>query len=974
EGQNDRHTEESNGSEGGNGGGGLPDAADAALTPHALRQERELLREEAQRAKLAAEGLRCDVEDLEAQMQSESETFRKTMSGLEAQLESERLARLAAEEEAADARPAAGSVASRTNPSSANALAQAEAELDALRRQSAPSCSGLVLALLSHQAKQTALESSNAEKASLRLMVEQLRVLAYPNGPITPRRLPRSRACRPDLRRRPSLDYIRIHMQDPPYARHMKRAVNTLDKAGVKLGVFLRPLSNGPDAIFSLHRPATPPEMHQRGYNDALPQPPGAPALASASPWQRQPSFLIGERFDGNGNLQDPVSAVAVPSFSLMTDCADNLIDSSASSASHQFQENLSSPRRHRHRRVRRRQRRWRRKRELRRRGRHSPAVLTAAPADYDSSANGGNIGIELLLSAGSELVAASAEFCLCANCGLCCQGADRMRAHKTASGHLGFLRADPFDTHSNAPSARISWNPARPCSATSLCTVMRALPEEAPKMTAPPAGAAVAAVPSAPSGPFDCAVCGRGLPAVSDLTAHAAQTGHSQFKAQRRLSRGQEALPAQSKPAEPPAAVGSSRPSPVVTLGPSEQLSVCLQCTAWTAGVVAQNEHGKRTGHYSFQDCSAPERRQRGPTCYKCLLCHQRMSTPGQVASHISRFSHENFASLVDDCSRLADGPPPGQELPYLRVRLCPMRPATLAEESAAADMASRSLQLAVARQNLGLPYSVNLCRVCGLRFSSASPDELLAHARAAHIGERDLMDRKIALMTFITESADSATVGSSACRSSVYLTCLLCPTRLRFASDLPPHLNAAHRRPCPPKPILLPDGQASMRRHLQTVCITRCSLCDRCFPSEAQLRRHRDADHSTTTLPPPVKRRRRSIVDFGAAATQTRDTGDDRLLLCFTCGRRIHQLVGAEVASFGVPPASSWQFCNKLFNFLLFVLAADWLVQWSAVTDTGGQRLQLRLDDRFADFGVLPHQQSLCSFSGEQGLSLIG
>ncbi|PAA79569.1 hypothetical protein BOX15_Mlig004076g2, partial [Macrostomum lignano] len=618
--------------------------------------------------------------------------------------------------------------------------------------------------------------------------------------------------------------------------------------------------------------------------------------------------LLIGERFDGNGNLQDPVSAVAVPSFSLMTDCADNLIDSSASSASHQFQEifppladidigaygddsgggggsesfdaedavnrliSLASP------------------------SADSPAVLTAAPADYDSSANGGNIGIELLLSAGSELVAASAEFCLCANCGLCCQGADRMRAHKTASGHLGFLRADPFDTFKCAQCADQLESRQAVLRHVALHGHER-YQKKRPKMTAPPAGAAVAAVPSAPSGPFDCAVCGRGLPAVSDLTAHAAQTGHSQFKAQRRLSRGQEALPAQSKPAEPPAAVGSSRPSPVVTLGPSEQLSVCLQCTAWTAGVVAQNEHGKRTGHYSFQTVQHRSGVSGGPTCYKCLLCHQRMSTPGQVASHISRFSHENFASLVDDCSRLADGPPPGQELPYLRVRLCPMRPGeshlallivALAEESAAADMASRSLQLAVARQNLGLPYSVNLCRVCGLRFSSASPDELLAHARAAHIGERDLMDRKIALMTFITESADSATVGSSACRSSVYLTCLLCPTRLRFASDLPPHLNAAHRRPCPlcQKPILLPDGQASMRRHLQTVCITRCSLCDRCFPSEAQLRRHRDADHSTTTLPPPVKRRRRSIVDFGAAATQTRDTGDDRLLLCFTCG----------------------------------------------------------------------------------------
>uniref|UniRef100_A0A1I8I7D9 C2H2-type domain-containing protein n=1 Tax=Macrostomum lignano TaxID=282301 RepID=A0A1I8I7D9_9PLAT len=83
-----------------------------------------------------------------------------------------------------------------------------------------------------------------------------------------------------------------------------------------------------------------------------------------------------------------------------------------------------------------------------------SPAVLTAAPADYDSSANGGNIGVELLLLCRLRTCGRLCEFCLCANCGLCCQGADRMRAHKTASGHLGFLRADPADTFKCAQCA----------------------------------------------------------------------------------------------------------------------------------------------------------------------------------------------------------------------------------------------------------------------------------------------------------------------------------------------------------------------------------------------------------------------------------------------------------------------------------------------------------------------------------------
>uniref|UniRef100_A0A1I8FTE0 C2H2-type domain-containing protein n=1 Tax=Macrostomum lignano TaxID=282301 RepID=A0A1I8FTE0_9PLAT len=591
-----------NGSEGGNGGGGLPDAADAAVGSSvaelsaevdALRQERELLREEAQRAKLAAEGLRCDVEDLEAQMQSESETFRKTMSGLEAQLESERLARLAAEEEAQASQQR--DLWLRDKSELSQRLAQAEAELDALRRQSAPSCSGLVLALLSHQAKQTALESSNAEKASLRLMVEQLESrLSERTHHATS--LAQESGLSSRSSQAPQSDYIRIHMQDPPYARPR-----------VKLGVFLRryPMARmlflayiGLLHLWVLLVLLTyQPEMHQRGYNDALPQPPGArrslPRLAAA--WLQT---LANLGIVGFASISGNLSSLADIDIGAYGD------DSGGGGGSESFDAedavnrliSLASP------------------------SADSPAVLTAAPADYDSSANGGNIGIELLLSAGSELVAASAEFCLCANCGLCCQGADRMRAHKTASGHLGFLRADPFDTFKCAQCADQLESRQAVLRHVALHGHER-YQKKRPKMTAPPAGAAVAAVPSAPSGPFDCAVCGRGLPA---------RTGHSQFKAQRRLSRGQEALPAQSKPAEPPAAVGSSRPSPVVTLGPSEQLSVCLQCTAWTAGVVAQNEHGKRTGHYSFQTVQHRSGVSGGPTCYKCLLCHQRMSTPG--------------------------------------------------------------------------------------------------------------------------------------------------------------------------------------------------------------------------------------------------------------------------------------------------------------------------------------------------------
>uniref|UniRef100_A0A1I8FPW3 Zf-C2H2_12 domain-containing protein n=1 Tax=Macrostomum lignano TaxID=282301 RepID=A0A1I8FPW3_9PLAT len=383
--------------------------------------------------------------------------------------------------------------------------------------------------------------------------------------------------------------------------------------------------------------------------------------------------------------------------------------------------------------------------------------------------------------------------------------------------------------------------------------------------------------------GPLTCAVCGRGLPAVSDLSSRTPpRPAIRSSKPPAPSQRGQEALPAQSKPGR---AAGCSRklaPSPVVTLGPSEQLSVCLQ---W-------HSLGTCRGTVSATGAASSG----GPTCYKCVCCgHQRMSTPGQVASHISRFSHENFASLVDDCSRLADGPPPGQELPYLRVRLCPMRPVRvtpgsahpLAEESAAADMASRSLQLAVARQNLGLPYSVNLC----LLLSAVVPADHLC-----------------------TSPACSALLG------------------LRFASDLPPHLNAAHRRPCPlcQKPILLPDVRPACAGICRLCCITRALTVRRAVslakPSCAASRR-RPFDHNaaaacqTTTASLDCR--------FCAAATQNaRHRRDDRLLLCFTLWRRIHQLVGAEVASFGAAPASSWQFCNKLFNFLLFVLgAADWL-----------------------------------------------
>uniref|UniRef100_A0A1I8FFI6 C2H2-type domain-containing protein n=1 Tax=Macrostomum lignano TaxID=282301 RepID=A0A1I8FFI6_9PLAT len=522
------------------------------------------------------------------------------------------------------------------------------------------------------------------------------------------------------------------------------------------------------------------------------------------------------ERFDGNGNLQDPVSAVAVPSFSLMTDCADNLIDSSASSASHQFQE-IFPP--------------------------LADIDIGAYGDDSGARANGGNIASSCCSLPAPNLVAASARVLPVRNCGLCCQGADRMRAHKTASGHLGLSQvADPFDTFKCAQCADQLESRQAVLRHVALHGHER-YQKKRPKMTAPPAGAAVAAVPSAPSGPFDCAVCGRGLPAVSDLTAHAAQTGHSHPAPVSAEAR--KLFQQQSKPAEPPAAVGSSRPSPVVTLGRRAAVRVPAVCTAWTAGVVAQNEHGKRTGHYSFQTVQHRSGVSGGPTCYKCLLCHQRMSTPGQVAATSAAvLARELFASLVDDCSRLADGAAARAGLPYLRVRLCPMRP---------------------------------------------RPDELDWPRQGAHIASAGLnATEKCALMTFNNlNHADRCSVGSSACRSSAGVLTLPASGayRLRFASDLPPHLNAAHRRPlsaCARKPILLPPAAPAARR--------------------------RPFDHKR--LPPPDQTRRRRLrLSILAPPDAKRATpGDDRLLLCFTlwAGEFI-SLSALEVASFRSCAASS-------------------------------------------------------------------
>uniref|UniRef100_A0A1I8FNX8 C2H2-type domain-containing protein n=1 Tax=Macrostomum lignano TaxID=282301 RepID=A0A1I8FNX8_9PLAT len=412
-----------------------------------------------------------------------------------------------------------------------------------------------------------------------------------------------------------------------------------------------------------------------------------------------------------------------------------------------------------------------------------------------------------------SELVAASAEFCLCANCGLCCQGADRMRAHKTASGHLGSacLRADPFDTFKCAQCAD---------QLESRQAVLRhvALHEEKrPKMTAPPAGAAVAAVPSAPSGPFDCAVCGRGLPAVSDLTAHAAQTGHSQFKAQRRLSRGQEALPAQSKRPEPPAAVGSSAPSPVVTLARPSSCPCACSAQPGLPELLLRMSTANGLAIIRFRLFSTGAASAAGHLLQVSAVPPANETRLEQVASHISRFSPPRLRQ-------------PGRRL-FAAWQMGRRPGRTLAEESAAADMASRSLQLAVARQNLGLPYSV------------------------------------------------------------------------KSLPDLPPHLNAAHRRRvrCAQKPILLlRTVRPACAGICQTVCASpACSLCDRCFPSEAQLRRHRDRDHSTTTLPPPVKRRGGSCARLSILAPPRRKTRDHATtasaVVLHVVWRRIHHSLSA-------------------------------------------------------------------------------
>uniref|UniRef100_A0A1I8JNW8 C2H2-type domain-containing protein n=1 Tax=Macrostomum lignano TaxID=282301 RepID=A0A1I8JNW8_9PLAT len=499
-----------------------------------------------------------------------------------------------------------------------------------------------------------------------------------------------------------------------------------------------------------------------------------------------------------------PVSAVAVPSFSLMTDCADNLIDSSQSSASHQFQEIFPPLADIDIGRVRRRQRGVRR--QTRR------AVLTAAPADYDSSANGGNIGVELLLSAGSELVAASAEFCLCANCGLCCQGADRMRAHKTASGHLGFL------------SARISWNPAQAVLRHVALHGHERYQKKRPKMTARRLRVRLwRQRRGRHPGPFDCAVCGRAPHrGVGPDSARPPRPAIRSSKPSAVSAEARKALPAQSKPAGAAAAVGSSRPSPVVTLGPSERRLSTVQ-----------HRSGRQRRADLLQVSAVPP-------------ANEHAWTGGQP--HQARFSRtENFASLVDDRSRLADGRRPGQELPYLRVRLCPMRPG---------------------RVTTGFLLIVALAEESAQRYGQPQPATGLVPAD-----------------------------------QSVYLTLPALP----YSAPIPHSDRAARistrriagRVPLwPRRPSCCRTVSASMRRGICQDCVHHplLHLCDRCFPrrspSSAPASRH--ATIRTQRCRPPVKRRRpRSIVDFGAARRQTRaDTGDDRLLLCFTCGGELHQL----------------------------------------------------------------------------------
>ncbi|KAH9489048.1 Golgin sub A member 5 [Bulinus truncatus] len=239
-------------------GGALGDVSGVSILEHeSLRQERDMMREELQQAKLTIDNLRSELQEVENQLQLDSDTAQENIRSLEDSLREEKRRKEDAEQELLKQKQELQYTLEevyKQKTSFQSRLADRETEIEKLRNQlMTKSMSNSTENELESRVrsltesliqKQTILEALSTEKNSLVLQLERLEHQCRELENATPRTVSSTQIVTvndhdDDVRQRLPL-FLREVATDHEVTRRMKRAASSIDGFSIRLGVFLR--------------------------------------------------------------------------------------------------------------------------------------------------------------------------------------------------------------------------------------------------------------------------------------------------------------------------------------------------------------------------------------------------------------------------------------------------------------------------------------------------------------------------------------------------------------------------------------------------------------------------------------------------------------------------------------------------------------------------------------------------------------
>ncbi|XP_041353113.1 golgin subfamily A member 5-like isoform X2 [Gigantopelta aegis] len=218
-----------------------------------VKQERDMFRDEVQQSKLVIDNLRLEMQELENQLQMESDTAREQIRSLEEQAKEEKTRREDFEQELLQQKQElqyAIEEIHKQKTSFQSRINDRESEIEKLRSQlMTKSISSTTESELESRVraltdsliqKQTMLEALSTEKNSLVLQMERLEQ-QYRDIQNCVRSIPTTVSMTDDDEVRQRLPgYMKEGPSDTEVTRRMKRAVTGIDRFSVRLGIFLR--------------------------------------------------------------------------------------------------------------------------------------------------------------------------------------------------------------------------------------------------------------------------------------------------------------------------------------------------------------------------------------------------------------------------------------------------------------------------------------------------------------------------------------------------------------------------------------------------------------------------------------------------------------------------------------------------------------------------------------------------------------